>query len=129
MIDTEELPPPSLAVKLSDEVTYSALCRLHDIGKSVQPSKWGDMSLLSHQAAAAAAGYVAGVRHERKRQRQKATAGKLPTPGNITGQEMELLAAWRMIRDADRRTLFKMAKYWQKEAQKEKAASAGTPTA
>lgn len=129
MIDTEELPPPSLAVKLSDEVTYSALCRLHDIGKSVKPSRWGDMSLLSHQAAAAAAGYVAGVRHERKRQRQKATAGKLPAPGNITGQEMELLAAWRMIGDADKKLIFKMAKYWQKEAQKEKAASAGTPTA
>lgn len=129
MIDTEELPPPSLAVKLSDEVTYSALCRLHNIGKSVKPSKWGDMSLLAHQAAAAAAGYVAGVRHERKRQRKKA-ASKPPAPGNITGQEMELLAAWRMIGDADRRTIFKMVKYWQKEAQtKEKAASAGTPTA
>ena len=120
MIDTEELPPPSLAVKLSDEVTYSALCRLHEIGKSVKPSKWGDISLLSHQAAAAAAGYVAGVRHERKRQRQKATAGKQPTAQNITGQEMELLAAWRMIGDADKKLIFKMAKYWQKEAQKEK---------
>lgn len=120
MIDTEELPPPSLAVKLSDEVTYSALCRLHEIGKSAKPSKWGDISLLSHQAAAAAAGYVAGVRHERKRQRQKATAGKLPTAQNITGQELELLAAWRMIGDADKKLIFKMAKYWQKEAQKEK---------
>lgn len=120
MIDTEELPPPSLAVKLSDEVTYSALCRLHDIGKSVKPSKWGDISLLSQQAAAAAAGYVAGVRHERKRQRQKATAGKLPTPQNITGQELELLQALRMIGDADRKLIFKMAKYWQKDAQKKK---------
>lgn len=71
MIDTEELPPPSLAVKLGDEVTCSALCRLHEIGKSVKPSKWGDISLLAHQSAAVAAGYVAGVRHERKRQRQK----------------------------------------------------------
>ena len=120
MIDTEELPPPSLAVKLSDEVTYSALCRLHEIGKSVKPSRWGNMSLLSHQAAAAAAGYVAGVRHERKRQRRKATAGKQPEPENITGQELELLAAWRMIGDADKKLIFKMAKYWQKEAQKEK---------
>lgn len=129
MIDTEELPPPALAVKLSDEVTYSALCRLHEIGKSVKPYRWGEMSLLAHQSAAAAAGYVAGVRHERKRQRQKATAGKQPAPQNITGQEMELLAAWRMIGDADKKLIFKMAKYWQKEAQKEKAASAGTPTA
>ena len=91
------------------------------------------MSLLAHQSAAAAAGYVAGVRHERKRQRQKATAGKLPTPQNITGQELELLQAWRMIGAEDKKLIFKMAKYWQKEAQKEaqkeKAASAGTPTA
>lgn len=94
MIDTEELPPPSLAVKLGDFVTYSALCRLHAIGKSVKPSKWGDISLLAHQSAAVAAGYVAGVRHERKRQRQKATSKPL-APGNITGQELELLAALR----------------------------------
>lgn len=119
MIDTEELPSIALAVKLGDKVTYSALCRLHEIGKSVKPSKWGDISLLAHQSAAAAAGYVAGVRHERKRQRQKATS-KPPAPGNITGQEMELLAAWRMIGDADKKLIFKMAKYWQKEAQKEK---------
>ena len=76
--------------------------------------------MLAHQSAAAAAGYVAGVRHERKRQRQKATAGKLPTSQNITGQELELLAAWRMIGAEDKKLLFKMAKYWQKEAQKEK---------
>lgn len=120
MIDTNELPPPSLAVKLADEVTYSALCRLHEIGKSVKPCRWGEMSLLAHQSAAAAAGYVAGVRHERKRQRQKATAGKLPTPQNITEQELELLQAWRMIGAEDKKLIFKMAKYWQKEAQKEK---------
>lgn len=122
MIDAEELPPPPLAVKLSDEVTYTALCRLHEIGKSVKPCRWDGMNLLAHQSAAASAGYVAGVRHERKRQRQKAIAGKQPTPQNITGQEMELLAAWRMIGDADKKLIFKMAKYWQKEAQKEKAA-------
>ena len=34
-----------------------------------------------------------------------------------------------MIGDEDRKLIFKMAKYWQKEAQKEKAAGAGTPTA
>lgn len=119
MIDTEELPPPSLAVKLSDEVTYSALCRLHEIGKSVTPCRWDGMNLLAHQSAAAAAGYVAGVRHERKRQRKKATS-KPPAPGNITGQEMELLAAWRMIGDADKAYIFRFAKYMAKTAQKEK---------
>ena len=124
MIDTEELPPPSLAVKLSDEVTYSALCRLHEIGKSVKPSKWGDISLLSHQTAAAAAGYVAGVRHERKRQRRKATAGKQPAPENITGQELELLAAWRKLADADRAYIFQFAKYMQKQKEKEPADAA-----
>lgn len=123
MIDTEELPPPSLAVKLSDEVTYSALCRLHEIGKSVKPSKWGDISLLSHQTAAAA-GYVAGVRHERKRQRRKATAGKQPAPENITGQELELLAAWRKLADADRAYIFQFAKYMQKQKEKEPADAA-----
>ena len=78
------------------------------------------MFLLSHQAAAAAAGYVAGVRHERKRQRKKATAGKLPTPQNITGQELELLQALRMIDDADRAYIFRFAKYMAKTAQKKK---------
>lgn len=119
MIDTEELPPPSLAVKLGDFVTYSALCRLHEIGKSVKPSKWGDISLLSHQAAAVAAGYVAGVRHERKRQRQKATSKPL-APGNITGQELELLAALRQLADADRTYIFQFAKYMRKQKEKEK---------
>lgn len=119
MIDTEELPPPSLAVKLGDFVTYSALCRLHAIGKSVKPSKWGDISLLAHQSAAVAAGYVAGVRHERKRQRQKATSKPL-APGNITGQELELLAALRQLADADRTYIFQFAKYMAKTAQKEK---------
>ena len=46
--------------------------------------------------------------------------GKLPTSQNITGQELELLAAWRMIGAEDKKLIFKMAKYWQKEAQKEK---------
>lgn len=119
MIDTEELPPPSLAVKLGDFVTYSALCRLHEIGKSVKPSKWGEISLLSHQAAAVAAGYVAGVRHERKRQRQKATSKPL-APGNITGQELELLAALRQLADADRTYIFQFAKYMRKQKEKEK---------
>lgn len=119
MIDTEELPPPSLAVKLGDFVTYSALCRLHAIGKSVKPSKRGDISLLAHQSAAVAAGYVAGVRHERKRQRQKATSKPL-APGNITGQELELLAALRQLADADRTYIFQFAKYMRKQKEKEK---------
>lgn len=124
MIDTEELPLPSLAVKLSGEVTYTALCRLHEIGKSLTPCRWDGMDLLAHQSAAAAAGYVAGVRHERKRQRRKATAGKQPAPENITGQELELLAAWRKLADADRAYIFQFAKYMQKQKEKEPADAA-----
>lgn len=126
MIDAEELPSIELACSLTGQVYYQSYLYCMQIAEKniLEQDEPHNIPL-----AAICAGYIAGVRHERKRQRQKATAGKLPTPQNITGQEMELLAAWRMIRDADRRTLFKMAKYWQKEAQKEKAASAGTPTA
>lgn len=109
MIDTEELPPPSLAVKLGDEVTCSALCRLHEIGKSVKPSRWGEMSLLSHQAAAAAAGYVAGVRHERKRQRQKRQLSK---------DELALVKAYRIADDSERRFLLNFAKVMLEYAEK-----------
>lgn len=126
MIDAEELPSIELACSLTGQVYYQSYLYCMQIAEKniLEQDEPHNIPL-----AAICAGYVAGVRHERNRQRQKATAGKLPTPQNITGQEMELLAAWRMIRDVDRRTLFKMAKYWQKEAQKEKAASAGTPTA
>lgn len=109
MIDTEELPPPSLAVKLGDFVTCPALCRLHEIGKSVKPSKWGDISLLSHQAAAAAAGYVAGVRHERKRQRQKRQLSK---------DELALVKAYRIADDSERRFLLNFAKVMLEYAEK-----------
>lgn len=125
MIDAEELPSIGLACKLRREIYYPAAFYCMKLARAkvvAQAEPWEAAS------AAACAGYVAGVRHERKRQRKKATS-KPPAPGNITGQEMELLAAWRMIGDADKKLIFKMAKYWQKEAQKEKAASAGTPTA
>lgn len=127
MIDAEELPSIALACKVKLQAYTDSCLYCFNLAERSQGATW-ETALL-----AASAGYVAGVRHERKRQRQKATAGKQPTPQNITGQEMELLAAWRMIGDADKKLIFKMAKYWQKEAQKEaqkeKAASAGTPTA
>ena len=123
MIDTEELPSIALACKLKGCVCYPAAFYCMKLAKRLPGAEPYEIPLV-----AACAGYVAGVRHERKRQRKKATS-KPPAPGNITGQEMELLAAWRMIGDADKKLIFKMAKYWQKEAQKEKAASAGTPTA
>lgn len=123
MIDAEELPSIALACKLKRCVYYPAAFYCMKLAKRLPGAEPYEIPLV-----AACAGYVAGVRHERKRQRKKATS-KPPAPGNITGQEMELLAAWRMIGDADKKLIFKMAKYWQKEAQKEKAASAGTPTA
>lgn len=117
MIDTEELPSIELACRLRNG-TFSDTCsycfNLANSTLLAQDETWEKL------LAAVCAGYVAGVRHERKRQRQKATAGKLPTPQNTTGQEMELLAAWRMIGDADKKLIFKMAKYWQKDAQKKK---------
>ncbi|WP_304158922.1 hypothetical protein [Phascolarctobacterium succinatutens] len=99
MIDAEDLPSIELACRLRDR-TFSDTCsyclELADSTLLAQDETWDKL------LAAVCAGYVAGVRHERKRQRQKATAGKLPTPQNITGQEMELLQAWRMLDDANR---------------------------
>lgn len=115
MIDTEELPSIALACKLKRCVYYPAAFYCMKLAKLLPGAEPYEIPLV-----AACAGYVAGVRHERKRQRQKATAEKQPAPENITGQELELLAAWRMIGAADRKLIFKMAKYWQKEAQKEK---------
>lgn len=114
MIDAEELPSMALACKVRLQA-YTDSCRYcFNLAKRSQGAEW-ETALL-----AACAGYVAGVRHERKRQRRKATAGKLPTSQNITGQELELLQAWRMIGDADRAYIFRFAKYMAKTAQKEK---------
>lgn len=117
MIDAEDLPSIELACRLRNR-TYSDACRycleLADSNLLAQDEPWDKL------LAAAAAGYVAGVRHERKRQRRKATAGKQPLPENITGQELELLAAWRKLAAVDRRYFFEIMKYKQKAAQKEK---------
>lgn len=96
MIDAEELPSIELACSLTGHVYYQSYLYCMQIAEKniLEQDEPHNIPL-----AAICAGYIAGVRHERKRQRQKATAGKLPTPQNITGQE------------------------------KEKAASAGTPTA
>lgn len=121
MIDAEDLPSIELACRLRNR-TYSDACRycleLADLNLLAQDEPWDKL------LAAAAAGYVAGVRHERKRQRRKATAGKQPAPENITGQELELLAAWRKLADADRAYIFQFAKYMQKQKEKEPADAA-----
>lgn len=121
MIDAEDLPSIELACRLRNR-TYSDACRycleLADSNLLAQDEPWDKL------LAAAVAGYVAGVRHERKRQRRKATAGKQPAPENITGQELELLAAWRKLADADRAYIFQFAKYMQKQKEKEPADAA-----
>lgn len=114
MIDTEELPSIALARKVSEQAYWDSCHYCINLAKRSQCAEW-ETALV-----AACAGYVAGVRHERKRQRQKATAGKQPAPENITGQELELLAAWRQLADADRTYIFQFAKYMAKTAQKEK---------
>lgn len=117
MINAEDLPPIELACRLRNR-TFSDTCsyclELANSTLLAQDEPWDKL------LAAVCAGYVAGVRHERQRQRQKATAGKQPAPENITGQELELLQAWRMIGDADRAYIFRFAKYMAKTAQKEK---------
>lgn len=67
MIDAEDLPSIELACRLRNR-TYSDACRycleLADSTLLAQDEPWDKL------LAAACAGYVAGVRHERKRQRQ-----------------------------------------------------------
>lgn len=118
MIDTEELPSIALAYKVQQRAYIDSCRYCFNLTKRSQGATW-ETALL-----AASAGYVAGVRHERKRQRQKATAGKQPAPENITGQELELLAAWRKLADADRAYIFQFAKYMQKQKEKEPADAA-----
>ncbi len=89
MIDVEDLPPIEMACRLTGELYYSAALYCLQI---VEKNILEQAEPREIPFAAICAGYVAGVRHERKRQRQRATAGK-------------------------------------KAVQKEKAASAGTPTA
>lgn len=119
MIDTEELPSIALACRLKGCVYYPAAFYCMKLAKRLPGAEPYEIPLV-----AACAGYVAGVRHERKRQRQKATAGKQPAPENITGQELELLAAWRKLADADRAYIFQFAKYMQKQKEKEPADAA-----
>lgn len=66
MIDAEDLPSIELACRLRNR-TFSDTCRycLELADSTSQDETWDKL------LAAACAGYVAGVRHERQRQRQK----------------------------------------------------------
>lgn len=109
MIDAEDLPSIELACRLRNR-TYSDACRycleLADSNLLAQDEPWDKL------LASAVAGYVAGVRHERKRQRQK---------HQITDEELALVQAYRITDDSERHFLLNFAKvtleYAEKSAQ------------
>lgn len=109
MIDAEDLPSIELACRLRNR-TYSDACRycleLADSTLLAQDEPWDKL------LAAVCAGYVAGVRHERKRQRQKRQLSK---------DELAIVKAYRIADDSERRFLLNFAKvtleYAEKSAQ------------
>lgn len=108
MIDVEELPSYHKALKISEQITLDCCRYIYNLHKCISLAAW-ETSIV-----AACAGYIAGVRHERKRQRQKAQRNTIFCPANITRQECELLAAFRAADDAERTYIFKFAKWAQK---------------
>lgn len=97
MIDAEDLPSIELACRLRNR-TFSDTCRycleLADSKLLAQDETWDKL------LAAACAGYVAGVRHERKRQHQK---------HQLTDEELALVKAYRIADDSERRFLLDYA--------------------
>ena len=97
MIDAEDLPSIELACRLRNR-TYSDACRycleLADSTLLTQDETWDKL------LAAVCAGYVAGVRHERKRQHQK---------HQLTDEELALVKAYRIADDSERRFLLDYA--------------------
>lgn len=106
MIDVKDLPSIELACRLRNR-TYSDACRycleLADSTLLAQDEPWDKL------LAAACAGYVAGVRHERKRQRQKRQLSK---------DELALVKAYRIADDSERRFLLNFAKVMLEYAEK-----------
>lgn len=118
MVDVEELPAITLAYKVSGQAMIKECRYCAKITEQLQNCHPWELVLTSIYA-----GYIAGVRHERKRQRKKATCNKILAPENITGQERELLAAFRAADDTDRAYIFKFAKWAQKEKSRQTAQS------
>lgn len=96
MIDAEDLPSIELACRLRNR-TFSDTCRycLELADSTSQDETWDKL------LAAACAGYVAGVRHERKRQHQK---------HQLTDEELALVQAYRITDDSERLFLLNFAK-------------------
>lgn len=97
MIDAEDLPAIELACRLRNS-TFSDTCsyclELADSNLLAQDETWDKL------LAAVCAGYVAGVRHERKRQRQK---------NQLSEYELALVKAYRIADDNERRFLLDYA--------------------
>lgn len=106
MIDAEDLPSIELACRLRDR-TFSDTCsyclELADSTLLAQDETWDKL------LAAVCAGYVAGVRHERRRQRQK---------HQLTDEELALAQAYRITDDSERRFLLNFAKVTLEYAEK-----------
>lgn len=98
MIDAEDLPSIELACRLRNR-TFSDTCsyclELADSKLLAQDETWDKL------LAAVCAGYVAGVRHERQRQRQK---------HQLSEDELALVKAYRIADDSERRFLLNFAK-------------------
>lgn len=96
MINAEDLPSIELACRLRNR-TYSDACsyclELADSKLLAQDETWDKL------LAAACAGYVAGVRHERQRQKHQ-----------LTDEELALVKAYRITDDSERRFLLNFAK-------------------
>ena len=98
MINAEDLPSIELACRLRNR-TFSDTCsyclELADSTLLAQDETWDKL------LAAACAGYVAGVRHERKRQRRK---------HQLSDDELAIVQAYRITDESERRFLLNFAK-------------------
>lgn len=106
MIDVKDLPSIELACRLSEETSFEACIYCMKIAKRSKDATWEQDATWETAVLAASAGYVAGVRHERKRQRQKRQLSK---------DELALVKAYRIADDSERRFLLNF--YAEKSAQ------------
>ena len=79
------------------------------IAKRSKDATWEQDATWETAVLAASAGYVEGVRHERKRQRQKRQLSK---------DELALVKAYRIADDSERRFLLNFAKVMLEYAEK-----------
>lgn len=109
MIDVKDLPSIELACRLSEETSFEACIYCMKIAKRSKDATWEQDATWETAVLAASAGYVAGVRHERKRQRQKRQLSK---------DELALVKTYRIADDSERRFLLNFAKVMLEYAEK-----------